>query len=396
LRLLVKEDHRLPFVQMRALFQGGVLAEKIGNSGITQLMAKLLVKGTANRTGQQIAEQIESVGGGIDAYGGNNSFGASLEVLSGDTLLGLELMADVLLQPSFPEAALERQRVVQHAALKAQLDKLLQGTFRLMRENLFGGQGYGLDTLGTEASLDKLGAGDLAAFHQKFAVPNNAVLAIFGDVKTNDIRAEVEKAFGLWPAGNEFRAPKHIPPGEGMRRVEQVRDKEQAVAVLGYRGCSFFDEDRYALELIGEACSDLGSRLFLRIREELGLAYYVGAQSHPGFTEGHFSFYAGTSPEQLEQVEKELLAEAAKLRQDGLTDDELRRAKAKIIGQKKISRQDLGGLATMSGLDELYGLGFQSSEKDDEKYESITKAQIEAAAQKYLRPGQCVMAVTHP
>ena len=122
----------------------------------------------------------------------------------------------------------------------------------------------------------------------------------------------------------------------------------------------------------------------------------MGAQSHPGFTEGHFSFYAGTSPEQLEQVEKELLAEAAKLRQDGLTDDELRRAKAKIIGQKKISRQDLGGLATMSGLDELYGLGFQSSEKDDEKYESITKAQIEAAAQKYLRPGQCVMAVTHP
>ena len=396
LRLLVKEDHRLPFVQMRALFQGGVLAEKIGNSGITQLMAKLLVKGTANRTGQQIAEQIESVGGGIDAYGGNNSFGASLEVLSGDTLLGLELMADVLLQPSFPEAALERQRVVQHAALKAQLDKLLQGTFRLMRETLFGGQGYGLDTLGTEASLDKLGAGDLSAFHQKLVVPNNSVLAIFGDIKTNDIRAEVEKAFGLWAAGNGFRAPKHIPPGEGMRRVEQVRDKEQAVAVLGYRGCSFFDEDRYALELIGEACSDLGSRLFLRIREELGLAYYVGAQSHPGFTQGHFSFYAGTSPKQLEQVEKELLAEAAKLRQDGLTDDELRRAKAKIIGQKKISRQDLGGLATMSGLDELYGLGYESSEKDDEKYESITKQQIEAAAQKHLRPGQCVMAVTHP
>ena len=82
---------------MRALFQGGVLAEKMGNSGITQLMAKLLVKGTTNRTGQQIAEQIESVGGGFDAYGGNNSFGVSLEVLNADLALGLEMLADVIL-----------------------------------------------------------------------------------------------------------------------------------------------------------------------------------------------------------------------------------------------------------------------------------------------------------
>jgi zinc protease len=396
LRLLVKEDHRLPFVQMRAMFQGGVLAEKMGNSGITQLMAKLLVKGTANRTGQQIAEQIESVGGGIDAYGGNNSFGVSIEVLNGDTALGLEVMTDVILHPSFPESAFERQRVVQHAALKAQQDKLLLSTFRLMRENLFGEQGYGLDTLGTEASLDTLSVDDLSIYHQRLAVPNNAVLAIFGDVNPEQIRAEVETALGLWASGSGFRVPKLLPPGEGMRRIANQRDKEQAVAVLGYRGCTFFDEDRHALELLGEACSAMGSRLFMRIRDELGLAYYVGAQSQPGITYGYFSFYAGTAPGQLEQVERELLAEAAKLRQDGLTDEELRRAKAKVIGQKKISRQDLGGLAITTGLDELYGLGYAANDEEDEKIEAVTPRQIQQAAQKYLRPGSCVMAVTHP
>jgi zinc protease len=396
LRLLVKEDHRLPFVQMRAVFQGGVLAEKMGNGGITQLMAKLLVKGTASRTGQQIAEQIESVGGGIDAYGGNNSFGVSLEVLNGDIPLGLEMMADVILHPSFPESAFERQRVVQHAALKAQQDKVLMATFRLMRENLFGEQGYGLDTLGTESSLDTLSADDLSHFHQRLTVPNNAVLAIFGDVKTEEIRAAAETAFGLWPAGNGFRAPNLLPPGEGMRRVVNQREKEQAVAVLGYRGCDFFAEDRYALELLCEACSDMGSRLFLRIREELGLAYYVGANSQPGFTPGYIAFYAGTSPGQLEQVEKELLGEVAKLRQDGLSTEELHRAKAKIIGQKKIARQDLGGLAIATGLDELYGLGYEASDEEDEKFEAVTPRQIQQAAQKYLRPGHCVMAVTHP
>ena len=396
LKLLLKEDHRLPFVQMRAMFQGGVLAEKMGNSGITQLMAKLLVKGTAQRTGQQIAEQIESVGGGIDAYGGNNSFGISAEVLSADVDLGLEVMADVILNPSFPESALERQRVVQHAALKAQHDKLLQSTFRLMRENLFGGQGYGLDSLGTEASLADLGAAELSVFHQRLAVPNNAVLAIFGDLDVETMRANVERALGLWSSGNGFNVPKYLPEGEGMRRVANQRDKEQAVAVLGYRGCTFFDDDRFALELLSEACSDLGSRLFMRIREELGLAYYVGAQSHPGITPGYFAFYAGTSPEQLEQVEHELLQEAGKLRQDGLTEDELARAKAKVIGQKKISRQDLGGLAMATGLDELYGIDYAAHEDEDAKYEAVTAREVQAAAQKYLRPAQCVMAVTHP
>ena len=181
-----------------------------------------------------------------------------------------------------------------------------------------------------------------------------------------------------------------------MRRVVNKRDKEQAVAVLGYRGCTFFDEDRYALELLCEACSDLGSRLFMRIREELGLAYYVGAQSHPGFTPGFIAFYAGTEPGQLEQLEKELLEEVAKLRQDGLTDEELRRAKAKVIGQRKIGRQDLGGLATMTGLDELYGLGYNASTEDDKKYEAITARQIQSAAQKHFRPGNCIVAVTQP
>ena len=187
-----------------------------------------------------------------------------------------------------------------------------------------------------------------------------------------------------------------MPGADGKRRVAVQADKEQAVAVLGYRSCTFFDEDRYALELLSEACSDLGSRLFMRIREELGLAYYVGAQNQPGLTPGCFAFYAGTSPGQLEEVEKELLAEAAKLSEEGLSEEELGRAKAKMIGQRKISRQDLGGLAMMVGLDELYGLGYASSDDDEAKVKALTTSQVRAVAQKYLRTENYIMAVTHP
>src|SRR5208283_2650059 len=98
--------------------------------------------------------------------------------------------------------------------------------------------------------------------------------------------------------------------------------------VLGFPGTTLLHADRYPLELLQEGCSDLGSRLFLRIREKLGLAYYVGAQNFLGLAPGLFAFYVGTAPDKLAEVEKELLIETGLLRDGGLTEEELRRAKA--------------------------------------------------------------------
>jgi len=404
LRLLVKEDHRLPFVEFRAALKGGVLAETAGNNGITHLLAKTLLKGTRRRAATQIATEIESVGGGIDSYGGNNSFGVNAEVMSSDFKTGLELVSDVLLNPIFPADELEREREVQIAGIYAQKDDLLKSASLAMRRALFGNSGYGLDTLGTEETVKKLQADDLKSFHQRLVTPDNCVLAIYGDVKTDEVKAAVGKAFGSWkpvglavpsePSGGALGTTR--PTLTAPKRVTETRNKKQAVLVVGFPGTTMFDNDRYALELIQESCSDLGSRLFLRIREQLGLAYYVGAQNLAGLVPGYFAFYTGTEPSQVELVEKELLKEAELLRNEGLTAEELKRTKAKIIGQKKIARQELGHLASTTALDELYGLGYQRTELDDAKYEAVTLEQIKAVAQKYLRPDAVVVAVVKP
>ncbi len=166
--------------------------------------------------------------------------------------------------------------------------------------------------------------------------------------------------------------------------------------VIGFPGTTIASDDKYALGLLQECCSDLGSRLFLRIREQLGLAYYVGAQNFAGLVPGYFAFYTGTEPTKVAQVETELLKEAELLRTEGLTAEELKRAKAKIIGGKKIARADLGNLASTSALDELYGLGWQRADLDDAKYEAVTLEQIKAAAQKYLKPDALVISVVKP
>ncbi|PAW80360.1 MAG: hypothetical protein B9S33_18500, partial [Pedosphaera sp. Tous-C6FEB] len=392
LRLLVKEDHRLPFAYFRAGLRGGVLAETAANCGASSMLAKLMMKGTKTRTAEQLATEIESVGGSLDTYSGNNSFGVTTDVLREDFALGLALTAEVLLRPAFPKAELEREREIQLGNLRHQRDELLQSCFKLMKRTLFGDAGYGLDSLGTEATVKGFQVADFATLHKQLVTPDNCVLAIYGAVETKRVVAEVKKAFARWKgaSGQRSAASGQRPKA---RRASDTRDKKQAVLAIGFPGTTMQHEDHYALDLIQEACSDMGSRLFVRVREKLGLAYYVGAQHLAGLVPGYFAFYCGTAPEKAALVEKELLAEAELLRTEGLTEEELKRAKAKIIGQKKISRQDLGGQAMLHALDELYGLGYRRHETDDARYEAVTLAEVKAVAARYFLPQAAAVAV---
>lgn len=397
LRLLVKEDHRLPFVEFRCVFKGGVLAEDTENNGLTLLLAKTLLKGTPTRNAEEIATEIESLGGSLDTYGGNNSFGINMETLSSDFDHGMELLVDVLLNPLLPEAALDREKEVQLATIRAQRDHMLQSASKGMRRKLFGLRGYGLDVTGSEESVRKIARADVADFYKKLVTPNNAVLAIFGDIKASKVVEAVKARLGDWapcaPAKIETSDP--LVPKE-ILRVAEFRDKKQGVIILAFPGVSIHNTDRYPLELLQEALSDLGSRLFVRIRENLGLAYYVGAQHFLGLQPGYFALYAGTTPEKLELVEEEMFKEISLLRESGITPEELARAKAKLLGQKKIARQELGGYAVAVALDELYGLGWQNCDLEDAHYENVTLEEVQASIRKYLDPQRCVISTVRP
>jgi zinc protease len=398
LRLLLKADPRLPFVEFRAFFTGGVLAETPENNGATQLLARMLLKGTTSRSAEQIATQIESLGGSIDSYGANHSFGVSLEVLAEDFKAGFDVLVDVLLRPAFPKSELNREIQLQIAAIRSQRDHLLRSASNAMRRALFGQTSYGLDPAGSEASVAAIRPALLRALHRRLVTPHNTVLAIYGDIQPARVTAAVRRAFGrlTGPVAQPIDLAGIRPFEPVTRRVEEQRDKTQAVLVLGFPGASLLHPDRFALELLQESCSDLGSRLFLRIREQLGLAYYVGAQNFAGLAPGYFAFYAGTAPDQAERVEQELLEEARLLARDGLTEAELRRAKAKILGQKKIARQDLSNLAMVTGLDELYGLGYANQLSEEPRIEAVTLEEIRSVAARYLNPDRAVLAMIRP
>lgn len=397
LRILVREDARLPLVSMTAVFRSGLLAETPQTNGITRLMAKALLKGTKTRTAEQIANQIEAVGGSIGSEAGNNSCSVSLHVTKPDLKLGIDLLSDVLLNATMPEQAVAREKEVQMAGLKEEDEQPATVARNILRAALFGDHPYALRANGSPDSVPRLTQKDLLDFRDRYLVAKNGVISVFGDVKAAEVKQILEQTLhGMKPGALALTDAHPAAPLRQMTNVESQKEKAQGVIMVGYRGVDIFSKDRHALELIDEASSDLGSRFFIRIREQMGLAYYVGATQMQGLVPGLFAFYLGTDPQKIEPVKTALLDEIRKVASDGLTSEELMRAKKKMIGQQQIANQSNDAFGYQCALDELYGLGFNHYKSLERDVGAVTMDEIKRVAGKYFREQPYVLATVRP
>jgi zinc protease len=397
LRVLVREDARLPLISMTAVFRGGLLAETPQTNGVTQLMSKVLLKGTKTRTAEQIADTIEAVGGSIGSEAGNNSFSVAVEVTKPDLKLGADLLSDVLLNATMPEKAVAREKEVQLAGIKEEEEQLTAVARNILREALFQKHPYALRGKGLPESVAHLTQKDLLDFRDRYLMAKNGVVSVFGNVKADEVKKLLEQSLGKMKSGSLALTdvPESAPPDK-VQTVEAEREKAQGVLMVGYRSTDMFSPDRYALELIDEASSDLGSRFFIRIREQMGLAYYVGASQMVGLAPGLFAFYLGTDPQKIEPVKAALLEEIGKLASEGLTSEELQRAKKKLIGQQQIANQSNEAFGYMAALDELYGLGFNHYKALEQNVNAVTIEDVKRVAKKYFQDQFYVLATVRP
>jgi zinc protease len=397
LRVLVREDARLPLIAMSAVFRAGLLSETQATSGITRLAAKSLLKGTKTRSAEQIASQLEAVGGEITAESGNTSLVVNLDVTQPDLALGTDILADVLLNAAMLPQAVAREKEIQLAKIKDEDEKPTAVARNLLKRTLFPNHPLALRTEGTPESVGRLDSKELLAFRDRYIVARNGVIAVFGNVKAEQVKELFEQKLGPLPPGELALRDLPLTPYLTETRVaEAEREKAQAVLVAGFRGADVFDPDRYALELIDEASSDLASRFFIRIREQMGLAYYVGASQIQTLVPGLFAFYLGTDPEKIEPVKGAFLDEIRKLSTEGLTPLELARAKKKLTGQQQIQNQSNDVFAYMTALDELYGLGFNHYRELEAKVNGVTLDDIKRVAAKYFAKQPYVLAMVRP
>jgi zinc protease len=277
---------------MVAVFRGGLLAETSANNGISQLVASTITTGTSTRSAQQIAESIELVGGSIGSSSGNNSISVSVEVMREDMPLGMEILADVVRHATFPDTEVKREKESQLASIKAEDDQITTVARNLLKPRLYGSHPYALRSLGIPVTVSNLTPAQLKEYRDQLVVGNNGVLSIFGAVKPAEVLELAGRDFGSLPSGSlALEHPASAVPLTSSVETSAERQKQQAVVMKGFLGASIASSDRPALELIEEASSDLGSRFFVRIREKLGLAYFVGASNSTGLAPGAFVFY---------------------------------------------------------------------------------------------------------
>jgi zinc protease len=383
-RGLYMPQDTLPLLSLRATLPGGLLTEPAGKAGLGRLAANLLIKGTRRRNAEQLASDVEQLGGSLNSDAGNNSAALSLELLSPDWKPGLDLFLEMLTETAPTEAELQTEKRKQLSLLQAEDDYPMSAARDLVRAALYPGHPYGGKNLGTVESIESITLKDIATYQASRLLTQDLVFTVTGPTPPADWR-------DLASAAIASLAPRDANPRQKIAIPALTQ-----IMHLAFPTVPVTHPDQIALSILDEALSDLGSRLFVRIREELGLAYFVGTSQFLGIEAGHFFFYLGTDPAKRREIEAELLQEVGNLARQGITSEEFARARAKMQSQDKLDQQNPSQMAYAASLDELFGLGYGYSQTRRDRIASITLDEINAVTAKYFSSPNYVLATVSP
>jgi len=381
--VLVRRRAGAPITHLGLYVLGGAATEPAHLAGLSTLLVRTTLKGTERRAAMAIAEESELLGAVIGTSATADGVGWTISVPAPRVAAAIDLLADVVQRPTFPEDAFETERTVALANVAQQRDDMYRHPVRLAMQAAYGAHPYARSVLGTEETLGAIEVAALRAWHRDRMMHSPAVIAVVGDGDPDDLAAHLGLAF----AGVVAAVPQLIPaphwPGETAVLAES-RDKAQTALVVAFDGPARRDDDRFTTALIAGIASGLGGRFFDELRDRQSLAYTVQAYASERLLAGTFISYIATSPDREEVARRGLLAEFAKLRETEVTAEELERAKTYAIGTRAI-RQESGAAVLTDLVDAwLYGSGLHELDEHDARLRAVTTAQIRDAARRYF------------
>jgi len=383
-RIAFQPDSRLPSLHLRLVAAGGPSSETPGRRGSASLLATLLTKDTRRRSSARVAEDIEGVGGSFFPFCGNNSLGLGVELLSTDAERALRALTEAVLEPAFLPDTLATEREALLAELSQDNDDIATRGRKLLRRRFFGGYPLSHDAHGDEAGVSATTPAVLRDLHGRLFRAENLVLAVSGDFEPSRLLPRLERLMLRMPAGPGPSAPPPFTPPAALELREHMQ-KEQAVVFEAYPGPVLMADDFYAGEVADELFSGMASRLFERVREEKGLAYFVRSARVTGLGGALFYFYAGTAPDKAAEVLGEIEAEVDRVAAGDIGRAEIDRCLARLRAGRRQSMQTIGARSLNAALNVLLGLPVNDWRNYDARISAIGAAELSAFARKYLR-----------
>ncbi|MDI6735425.1 MAG: pitrilysin family protein [bacterium] len=402
--LLLKRNESVPLVYIEAYLKGGVRYENELNNGVFNFMSRMLLKGTKNRTAEQIAKEIDSIGGGISAAGAEDYFSCAVDVLKEDITTGIDLLADVLMNPIFAEEELEKERKAILADIDSIEDDWKSQAEVFFRKTFYQKSPYRFIPLGTKDSMANLMRQDLVETHKKYCLPNNIILVVFGDIDPEITKELITAKFkGFKPAELAFPevSQEEAQPGgtpvTSNREAVQYLDRKQSVIFMGYPGMRVGDKDWHTMRVIDAITSGIGypgGWLHNTLRGNQ-LVYFVHAWNDVKQDTGYYAIQAATTEENLDKALTIIREKQDLIKNQEVSDEELDRAKkACIVMESLYLKQTNSAQGSLAAQYELYGLGYGWRDDLIEKINAVTKKDIKRVANQYFN--NYVLTITRP
>ncbi len=386
--LLVAERPAVPIVAVRVLVRAGASFDPADRAGLANLTGALLTRGTAKRTGPELDSAIEFVGGSLEAGVSRDNVTASLRVLKKDLGLGLDLLSEVVLTPTFPQSEVTRKAAEIQAAIKRSEEDPGTVAARALSRLIYPNHSYGTPVEGTRESVGRLTRDDVVGFHTGRFRPDAAIIAVVGAVTVDEARREILARFGGWrrPAGRPAGVAE-AAPGPPPREEMIARDLTQSTIMLGRQAIRQTNPDYFPLVVASYVLGGgSASRLYSRVREEGGLAYSVYSYVSPSKLGSAFILSAQTRTAEAPKVQVLLGEELARMIREPVTDAELGLAKSYLIGSFPLRLDTSGKVADFVTAVEDLGLGLDYADRYRDRIGRVTAQDVQRVAAKYFVP----------
>lgn len=390
IRVLIKQHAHLPLVNMQAYTMGATLVESEDQAGLSTLVAAMLDKGTQSHSAEEIAEYFDSVGGRLAMSSGRNTIYGSATVLKDDFPQALGIFAECVTKPTFPEDEFEKMKTLALGAIARRAANPQSEIFEVFYDNLPKSTPYHIVQGGKADTVEKLTPMSCAAYHKKYFVPQNMVVAVFGDIDTKSALKMVKQHFGHLKPNPDFEKIDVKDRSNDLKKTivtHKQTNKPTGMVLMGFPSMNIYNKEEYAamtlLDAVTSGYSYPGGWLHNELRGQ-GLVYYVHAFQITGPAPGYFAVLSQTKPETVKEVVQRIQKNLEKAKSGKITAEEFQTAKRMVIALHAQSNTTITSQAQQAALDELYGLGYDYDKSFDDRIEAVTLEQVTGVARKYL------------
>ncbi len=400
LRVLLLPDHSAPTVNLSGNIRAGTIFDTPAKAGVAGLTASNLMNGTEAKSALALAKRLEDRGASLGFGASREGVGIGGSALVQDLPVLVETLADVLLNPTFPEKQLELSRQRSLVGLKAALDDPGQLGRRTFQQAIYP-ENHPFHTFPTEDSLKRVTREDLALFHQRYYRPDTTVLSLVGDFEPAQVKAQLESALGQWRTAGQpptMNFPAVALPKTTTYVSKSIPGKAEAVTYLGYSGLSRKDPRYYAALVLNQVLGGdtLSSRLGTEIRDRQGLTYGIYSGFSAGQNPGPFLISMQTAPKDAQKAIDSTIALLKQLREQGITATELENAKRSIKNSYPVELASPSNVADAILSNVVVGLGLEELSQFPTKIGAVTEQQIQQVIQEFIQPDKLVIVTAGP